>query len=199
MEGTITDCLNDSRNDNFAQRHFTLILLWLVCICDMDDNNIHFITFSRIEKVIPSCSAKWVSSLITEMLCLFNSQIPSSSSIEEPNLKFVEVHHEFRRHSWPHDNKLGESNLLTTYPKSCLFPCVSKYDEWEADLDFSSVEKAVILWKTKSNRTFLHSIRNRLNKRTPARRYSNVITCCLVASRSCDNKVFRRCDQLPRN
>ena len=46
-------------------------------------------------------------------------------------------------HCWPHDNKLGESNRLTTYPTSCLFSRSSKYDEREG-MDFSSVEKTAV-------------------------------------------------------
>ena len=55
------------------------------------------ITFSSNEKVVLSWSSKLMFSLTTEMSCLFSSQVPSPSFLED-NLKFVEVHHAFLRH-----------------------------------------------------------------------------------------------------
>ena len=63
----------------------------------------------------------------------------------------------FIMHCWPHDNKLGESSRLTTYPFSCLFSRVSKYDERE-DMEFSLVEKTTVDCKRSNINTFVHPI-----------------------------------------
>ena len=61
---------------------------------------------------------------------MFSSQVPLPSFLDDI-LKFVEVHHEFLTHCWSHDNKLRETNCLTTYPLSCLFSRFVKYNERE--------------------------------------------------------------------
>ena len=84
------------------------------------------LTFWNLEKVVSSWSAKLLLSLTTEMSCLFSSQVPPMLFFLDENLKLVEVHQVFLRHFWPHDNKLGESNRLITYPISLLFWKASK-------------------------------------------------------------------------
>ena len=62
-------------------------------------------------------------------------------------------------HCWLHDNKLGESNRLTTYPLSCLFSRVVKYDEREnLESVLTSAKKTAIAWKKKSFNEELHFI-----------------------------------------
>ena len=56
-------------------------------------------------------------------------------------------------HNRPHDNKLGESNRLTTNPLSCLFSRTSKYDERD-DTEVSSVEKTAVNCERKNIKTF---------------------------------------------
>ena len=58
-------------------------------------------------------------------------------------------------HSRPHENKLGESNRLTTYPLSCLFSRTSKYDE-RVDIEVSSEKKTVVDCKRKNVKTFVN-------------------------------------------
>ena len=60
--------------------------------------------------------------------CLFSSQIPFLFT-SDSSLKFVEVHHEFLRHQWLHDIKLGDWNCLTTWPLSRVFSRVLKRAE----------------------------------------------------------------------
>ena len=60
----------------------------------------------------------------------------------------------FLIHCWPHDNKLGESNCLTSYPLSCLFSRVVKYDEREnvgsGGSAFIFAKKTAMAWNKKS-------------------------------------------------
>ena len=85
---------------------------------------------SSIENVTPCSSSKLAFPSMREKSCLFSSQVPLPS-FSGDIMQFVEVHQAFLIHCWPHDNKLGESNRLTTYPLSCLFSRVVKYDERE--------------------------------------------------------------------
>ena len=75
-------------------------------------------------------------------------------------MKFVEVHQAFLIHCWPHDNKLRETNRLTTYPLSCLFSRFVKYDEREneAGSAFTSAKKTAMAWNKKSFNADLHFI-----------------------------------------
>ena len=57
-------------------------------------------------------------------------------------------------HNRLHDNKLGESNRLTTNPLSCLFSRTSKYDERD-DMEVSSVGKTALNCKRKNIKTFV--------------------------------------------
>lgn len=85
--------------------------------------------------------------------CLFSSQLPLVLFLEGI-LKLVEVHQEFFRQEWLHEVRLGEPNLLTTCPWSCLFACVVKNTERER-LESSTTAwtvKFVITWyRTKDN------------------------------------------------
>jgi len=82
---------------------------------------------------------------------LFSSQVPFSFSSKD-FLKFVEVHHEFFRHEWLHDIKLGDWNRSITCPAGRLSSPVMKYAE------FSSAAKTAIFiinWNKTKNRIIL--------------------------------------------
>lgn len=74
------------------------------------------------------CSS-WKSAFLSKVSCLLSSHVPLP--FLDTVLKFVEVHHVFLKHELPHDNKLGDSNRLTTWPFSRLFSRVVKYAEEE--------------------------------------------------------------------
>ena len=88
---------------------------------------------------------------------MFSSQVPLSSFFKE-NLKFIDEHHKFVRHCRLHDNKVGESNLLTTNPMSFLFSCVLIYDERESKSEFPLAINVVDFRKRKNNITLLCAI-----------------------------------------
>ena len=75
-------------------------------------------------------------SLMTEISCLFSSQVPLPLFLED-SLKFVEVHQAFFKHDWLHERKLKDSNRSTTWPLSRLFSRVMKF----ADRDSSAPAK----------------------------------------------------------
>ena len=81
----------------------------LAVAVDDDDMMINFINVSR-----PDSLGKSHTNLGTQLIdikravsCLFSSQVLFSISFKD-FLKFVDVHHEFLRHEWLYDIKLGD-------------------------------------------------------------------------------------------
>lgn len=117
-------------------------------------------TCKNIKKMTPCWSRNSVfSPLTTEMLCLFSSHLPWLFSLDG-TLKFTEVHPAFLIHWWPHDNRLGELNRLTTCPSRRLFSRVVKYEERE-EVKISSAAITAIYstdWSRINKKTFAFSI-----------------------------------------
>ena len=115
------------------------------------------LTFKSKENVTPRWSWSLVFSSMTPWL--FSSQLPLALFLEG-TLKFVEVHQEFIRQEWQHEVRLGESNLLTTCPWSCLFACVVKNTERES-LESSTAawtRTLAITWNRTNDETIIASI-----------------------------------------
>lgn len=74
--------------------------------------------------------------------------------------RLVKVNQLFLKHELPHDNKLGDSNRLTTRPLSRMFSRVVKYAERELVESFSAAKMTTfaISWNKITNNTFLTSI-----------------------------------------
>ena len=104
---------------------------------------LQLITWRIVEKMAPCSNCKCSFSLITELSCLFSSQVPPPSDFEVWGalLKFAEVHQAFCRHDWLHQIRLGDPNRFTTKPLSCLFVKVVKYADRERADDSTSVRK----------------------------------------------------------
>ena len=65
--------------------------------------------------------------------------IACTTLLPKHSLKLVDVHQEYLKHVWLHDNRLDESIFLTACPAKRLFSLFMMY----ADLKFSSVDRAV--------------------------------------------------------
>ena len=114
-------------------------------------------TLSRAEKVTPCSSRKFLFPSMAP--CLFSSQVPLPF-FSVGSLKFVEEHQAFLRHEWLQDIKLGDSNLLTTWPVRRLCSSVVNNAEREG-AEFSSAARTkmcIIPSSRMKSKVFLASI-----------------------------------------
>ena len=107
-----------------------------------------------MENVTSSLWTKLTFSSTKEKSWSFSSHVPSPSFLEEDHLKFVEEQRWFLR---PHDIKLGESNRLKAYPRSCLFShCLNCEERDGVESKLSLVTETDGVWISNNKSMVFH-------------------------------------------